>query len=366
MNDDIAKILKEIKLPERHTPPTRSVEPSQTPALGVLPTFTPPAAAVQLPQEKALPVVTPPMQQSGDPSEESAATPVESLHTMKTDLQRTVRDRKISVVRAAAMEQDRAAEEKHALPGIEAPRTRGTGKTMLLIVATLVLLGLGGAALYVTYTITQGTPPAQTPVPSTSIIFAEHQYAFPLTGESPDALKQALGGLLTQGGSVGTITQIVPTVITTGNTQGQRPATLTEFFQALGVAPPADLVRALSDNFFFGIHSADTPAPVFIIPVISYDRAFADMLQWEGTIDSDLSPLFKGVPAVTASPSGGVPVARQFKDLVMQNYDVRALEDDSGTIVLYYSFPTPSLLIIAASPYTFPEVLSRLQAERKL
>jgi hypothetical protein len=288
---------------------------------------------------------------------------------MKTDLQRTVRDRKISVVRAAAMEQDRASEGEHEqerAPIIEVPRKRGSGKTFLLFIATLLLLGLGGVAIYVTYTLTQGASSAQTPAASTAIIFAERQFAFPLSNQSSSALKQALGGLLAQGGSVGTITQIVPTITGSSSAQSQQPATLSEFFTSIGAQPPSDLLRVLSDNFFFGIHMTNAPSPVFIIPVVSYDRAFAAMLQWETTIDSDLSPLFKSVPAIAASPTGGVPVQRQFQDLVMQNYDVRALEDDSGNIVLYYSFPTPNLLIIAASPYSFPELLSRLQAKRKL
>jgi len=50
----------------------------------------------------------------------------------------------------------------------------------------------------------------------------------------------------------------------------------------------------------------------------------------------------------------------------MRNYDARALKDDAGQIQLYYSFPTRNILIIAESPYTFAEVLSRLQAERRL
>ncbi len=50
----------------------------------------------------------------------------------------------------------------------------------------------------------------------------------------------------------------------------------------------------------------------------------------------------------------------------MRNYDVRALKDDAGQIQLYYSFPTRDILIIAESPYSFGEILSRLRADRRL
>ncbi len=279
---------------------------------------------------------------------------------MKTDLQDVVRSRKMSLVRAASMEQDRRVHQR--VPVVQ-ERSSGNGrKIALLLTAAVLLIALGGAAIYATYTLTIAGSSAQPIAPS--ILFAENQTTLPLDGQSPSTLKQTLAGILTQQGSVGSITRVIPTLAAT-DTQAVRPATLQEFFTALGVNAPPDLMRSLSDQFFLGIHMADVPSPVFIIPVVSYDRAFAAMLAWELSIDTSLAPLFRQVPAVVADGSG-LPVARQFKDLVVRNYDVRGLADDSGAIVLYYSFPTPNLLIIAASPYTFPEVLSRLRAERKL
>ena len=71
------------------------------------------------------------------------------------------------------------------------------------------------------------------------------------------------------------------------------------------------------------------------------------------------------VPALVTD-SSGLPETRAFIDAVLLNYDVRELKDDSGNIVLYYSFPTPNLLVIAENPSTFAEVLSRLEAQREL
>ena len=82
-------------------------------------------------------------------------------------------------------------------------------------------------------------------------------------------------------------------------------------------------------------------------------------------MNADLSPTFTPVPS-TVLDVNGIPSERFFKDDVMRNYDVREIKDDSGTIQLYYSFPSPNLLIIAESPYSFPELLSRLQSVRRL
>ncbi len=364
---DIAKILQDVKLPDRRGQKIASVPEGQAPALGALPRFEQKTPAVSV--EKEVPaVVLPPQAPASDgekKQEDGIAAPITSLHTMKSDLQGVVRDRKISVVRAASMEQDRRVQQDS--PRVSGtPRRRGGDKLVLILTATLLLFALGGAAIYAVYTLSSGSSPVAQGVSGPAVLFAENQSALTLDGQSSSALKQVLGALLSQPGSVGSITQIIPTLTTADTQSGQRPATLQEFFTALDVEAPGDLMRALSGEFFLGIHMADVPSPIFIIPVVSYDRAFAGMLAWEPSINTDLAALFKHVPNITASPSGGLPVQRQFKDLVVRNYDVRGLADDSGTIVLYYSFPTPQILIIAASPYTFPEVLSRLQAERKL
>ena len=89
------------------------------------------------------------------------------------------------------------------------------------------------------------------------------------------------------------------------------------------------------------------------------------MLQWEERLNADLSPGFTALSVLTTD-GDGLPVKRSYQDLVMRNYDVRALKDDSGTIQLFYSFPTQNILIIAESPYSFTEIISRLQAGRNL
>jgi hypothetical protein len=133
----------------------------------------------------------------------------------------------------------------------------------------------------------------------------------------------------------------------------------------MGFNAPDDLVKSLGSDFFFGLHVVDKNSPIMVLPVTNYDRAFAGMLAWEATINADLSPAFTPVPS-TILDQNGVPSARVFQDDVMRNYDVRELKDDSGTVVLYYSFPSKKLLIIAESPYSFPELLSRLQSVSRL
>lgn len=354
MKGDIAKILSEVKLPER-----RDLKGSAEPrAIPVAPSLididaTTPSAPAESAREELAQAPTP------SPQTSSEEPPIVGMHTFRQDIQHIVKDQKMTLTKAAALEADRQLRPEEA--AAPAPRQRPS-RTRGIVLAAFALFFLGVAALFGVYYVQSskaGAPVTQ----NDSLLFAEQSIGLPTTGRSSSDLKQALLSARTNNNAqLGSISRIIPLVGTTNATQ--RPATLSEFFTAIGANPPPDLVRALGDQFFLGLHTVDKNAPVLVIPVTSYDRAFAGMLAWESTMNSDLTPLFTPVPQYINVD--GIPTARTFSDLVMRNYDVRALKDDSGTVELYYSFPTRDILVIAESPYTFAEVLTRLQASRHL
>lgn len=343
---EIASILAEVKLPER-----RERQAPESTAVQTPPAVQPPPvpAADRLPTRAA----------------EIASSIVAPLRTLKHDLQEVVRKKNISLVRAAALEQEkRFGREGHE----RAPHPESARRGVGILLAALLLIVLGAGAFFGVYIIEQqrsaGAPSASQ---SPSIVFSESTVALPLEDQSAADLKRLLANARTaSSATLGSITRVVPVVSTVAEGVAiERAATLEEFLAALGTRASPDLLRALSGEFFFGIHTVDENAPLFVIPVISYERAFAGLLAWEGSMNSDLAPAFTPVPDQVIG-AGGLPQKRQFYDEVMRNYDVRVLKDDSGTIQLYYSFPTQNLLIIAESPYSFTEILSRLRAERKI
>lgn len=383
IHDDIARILKDVKLPERRRP--RAAKPQGIPltpadalAAGIAAPGAPATPVAQIPPPSSPPPGSAPIPAAA-PSASPAAAPeaapesteprprVTSVHTLKQDLQQVVRDQKISLVRAAALEQDRDRARDTKVPATPAAQNRNR-RTIGMLFAIFMLFLLGGAALFGVYVVTQQRTAPVARVSGPSLIFAEQEAALPLDGQSPDSLKRTVAQARnSQTGALGSITRIVPlkNAVDGSGQATQRPATLPEFFAALGIAPPEDLMRALGAEFFFGFHTIDKTVPVLVIPVSSYTRAFAGMLAWEKTMNPDLAPMFTAV-SMTMTDQNGLPSERTFGDYVLRNYDIRALKDDTGTIQLYYSFPTPNILVIAESPYTFTEVLSRLQASRKL
>jgi hypothetical protein len=344
---DVQKILSEVKLPER-----RDFKAAAD---------TKPAS--QVPKNLSAMVVKPPT--AADEARamtKPEATGISSVHTLKDDLQYAVKEKKMSLVRAVSLEQDKKRTEFVEEDfGRKERRKRITG----ILFASGLLFALGFAALFGVYVVMTSYTAAPTQQLN-SIVFAEQSVALPLDNATPSELKRRVAGeRQVQTGSLGSITRIVPIFQGTGPDAQPRQATTAEFFTVLGFRAPDDLLRSLGTEFFFGLHVVDKNAPVLVIPITNYSRAFAGMLAWESTMNSDLAPVFTALP-VTIFDANAIPQSRVFSDDVMRNYDVRELKDDSGEIQLYYSFPSTNLLIIAESPYSFPELLSRLQSVRRL
>jgi hypothetical protein len=341
---DIAKILEEAKLPERRTNVRGLAD-----AKPAVPTPAPP------------PPPAPPPSDDGKPAD----GPVVPVRTLRHDLQAVVKDTKLSLVQAAALEEEKRAHRSEPTPPSQTDRSRHYTKpiALALLFTSLGVLLLGTIAFIVSEQ-TIGSDPQY----GTNLIFSEQVAAFPLL-ENPQDIKRSLAATRASGGlTLGSITRLVPTKADTDPETGaaiEREATASEFLKALDIQVPEELVRTLEDEFFFGFHTVDEQAPVLVFRINSYERAFGGMLNWEKTLNTDLAPFFTGLSTLIKN-SEGLVVERTFSDMVMQNFDVRILRDDAGVIQLYYSFPTRSLLIIAESQYSFPEVLSRLRAERKL
>lgn len=295
---------------------------------------------------------------------------IPSVHTLRDDMKSVVQDQSMSIVRASALEERKKQARKDAAATSEkvdgTQRRGGSG----IIIAIFVFLALGGAlaAGFWWYRTVQQAP-INAGLDSSGMVFAEQAVTFPLANSSPSVLKRSLASLRTGGaGSPGAVTRVIPTVTTDtsiGGTGTTHQATASEFFKAIDAQLPTELASAVGSDVFVGVHMIEGNQSLIILPVVSYEHAFAGMLAWEGTMNDNLSPFFEPTPASITANDGSI-VRNTFKDIVIKNYDVRMLSDAAGNPKLLYSFPNRDLLIITSNPYTLIEALARLQAARKL
>jgi hypothetical protein len=131
---------------------------------------------------------------------------------------------------------------------------------------------------------------------------------------------------------------------------------------------PQELLRTFTADYMLGLHSYDGNQPFLIFQVDSSQQAYSGMLKWEPRLQSDLSPLFTRAPRpetpqelASSTPATTTPevVSTGFVDVVLENFDARAIRDQNGDILLLWTFLDPHTLIITTNQYTLREVLSR-------
>jgi hypothetical protein len=384
LKQDVASILQTIKLPTREheqapqkTEPLRTTPSEDASAVllaqlaPILNEEAPPAPLPDTTPEPPLPPqgntsmlsVMPTVDGPVAPQATKKAFNIPSVHTLKDDLQDVVETEKISAVKAAALEAKKRErrDQTHLVQAARGPRSHAVLKTILAAIL-LILFGIG--ALLVVSVVKNQRAINEGTTALSSIMFSEQTLSYPIQGKTGVPLRQELSLARTQIQiPLGAITRIASVLPQADGTP--RIVSAQEFLSALGAVIPDDLAQSLSPEYFFGVHSLDQNVPVLVLPLTDYEHAFAGMLGWEKSISDDLRPLFTHVPAETLM-SDGTLVSRKFEDVIIQNYDVRVLKDATGTVRLLYSFPTRNFLIIAESPNSFVEVLSRLRAERRL
>ncbi|MDO8552460.1 MAG: hypothetical protein Q7S01_02925 [bacterium] len=370
LREDIARIIDKIKLPERMTVKISGEKP-KAPAAPPPPPPTPieeKAPAGPVGNEIPPPAGKEQAASLNASAEKEPESSVFSVHTLKDDLQNVVRDKKMSLVRAVALESEKKKGQEHLTrESINSPHAR---KILGIVFAITVFLALALVAYFGARGILQQNAGTPQPGAPTALIFTEKTLSFPRGALEGLDLKRTLiiGARNAAQVPLGGIVQIVPTSPAAGadGSAQEQPMNIGEFLGVIGAQASPELIRAFSGNFFLGLHQIVSKlSPVLIIPVNSYERGFAGMLAWEPTMNADLSPIFTTVPAQTIDERG-VLVDRQFQDELLNNFDVRVLRDDSGAIQMLYSFPTRTMLIISESPYSFTESLSRLRASRQL
>lgn len=139
--------------------------------------------------------------------------------------------------------------------------------------------------------------------------------------------------------------------------------TTQEFIGMIGAQAPGSLVRALDKTFMFGSLGGSR---FLIFKLSSFENAFPGMLAWETTMAQDLSDIIANADKVKAAGSASV----LFRDMVVRNKDVRALELPSATStvqaspILLYSFLDNEFLIITNRLETLQNLIERLTREK--
>jgi len=272
------------------------------------------------------------------------------LRTLKVDMGRMIKDTKQSMVSMAIKE-----EEKQRAEQVGMVTERKKNHVLFFISAVCIMGGIGvlGWWGYTSYQAKRiATIPNAAPTVD-SIIFAEGYKDIVVTDENPVTLTTKLRLAVSNNNiPIGTIqyNRFVD------NQQGSlRVLTANEWLVSLNSSAPESLVRLLSDTFMYGIFSGAQNSGFVIFTTSYYEKAFAGMLGWEGTLARDLYAILAGNPVTPDLQN------TRFVDVNIKNIAARALKNSNGSTALIYAFlPDKKTIVVAHNEATILQVLTRI------
>ncbi|MBX4189555.1 hypothetical protein KW785_03115 [Candidatus Parcubacteria bacterium] len=235
-------------------------------------------------------------------------------------------------------------------------------RTLLLIVGTVVLLGLGGGGAWYAYTQYQ----VKTALPDINIPvnqFATPQSTFNIN-TSTLTRETLINVIRTERGASVPTGSIHKLELREGQGESAELLTTERFLvHYLETEAPASLIRAFDPLFMLatlGASPGEASAHTFmIVKLDSFENAFPGMLLWEATLSKDLLPLFAPDSIIE-----GVASSTVFSDITIQNKDARVLKNPQGKTVLLYSFYDNNYLIITDNELSLRQIISAMNARK--
>lgn len=302
----------------------------------------------------------PPANLPGIPPEPVVVQAPQPLQTYSGDFAQRIDRQDASAFAVMAADMDRRRAGPAPLPRRTAPNYG-----LIYIIASTVLVVGGSLSLYFAYSyFRSGQPVELIRTPASSLIAADEEVK--IRKEDGDAYRLFRDASLLplSSGNIRVVYYTIATTTTVGVTDVKQSGTT--FLRAMRLRAPELLMRNLSPETTLGsVGTGESATPFFILGTLSYERSFAGMLQWEGTIAQDLSILYPEYPILAVVETGTstpaiAPVGKpQFRDEVVESYDVRVLRDAEGRSLMLYGYRDPETLILVRDEAAFAAVLTR-------
>ncbi len=292
----------------------------------------------------------------------------ERVHTYKSDFSEHATEKGATRISMLAAQADAAN-----APVVLAEKKQ-TNHFAFVVGAVLVLAGLG--AVYAAYRFATGSPPIPVETAVPSLIFADERLRIEGSVETLRSSLAAPSVLSLEAGEAAVV--YISYASSTKAGIIEIVATGAELIEALRLPAPAVLLRSIQPQSTVGVlNEGGEMRPFFIFSVDSYERSFAGMLEWEATLERDLSLFYPPHPeppleevdmsisttTASSTPSPApMPFRLSFVDAVIGNRDVRILKDQEERTVFLYGYRDKETLVIARNEASFIELLERLSS----
>ncbi len=332
-----------------------------TPTQPVQPTEPITPAPNTLPEAVVAPISTPatlPVEQNTSTvptTETHPATPhtdhLKAVRTLSSDVAGAVKQNQGAVIKTAiAEERRREQEQKDSSP--TAP------KNLAYVIGGLVLIAI--SAGFAGYRIMQRAsgpttvPVIQVPV-AQSIVRSDVTTTLDITEQTKTQIGTSIfSAVAKKDFRDGTIKNILITI-----RNGKTPARVSarEFLSAIGAHASVPFQKKLVQDSMLGVYAYEGNHLFIVLRATAHDYMYDGMREWEPFLIQDLAGMFGIDTAENKAPVVNAP----FHDMLIENRDTRAVVDENGKPVLYYSFLDPDTILIAASQKPLAEAFRRAQ-----
>jgi hypothetical protein len=272
---------------------------------------------------------------------------IKVLRTYASDMAEAVKQNEMSVIKIAMAEK-----EKRDRENVYKEAEGTTGSKIFFVIGGIVLLV---AAVIGAYYLIQQKKEKETPEPivnvdADSFIAYDSKLNIDVTNISnADGLVNAIKeSAKTNTGSVEAIffTKNVNSIIET--------LTTGKFLSLISTTMPGALERSLLEKYLLGKYSGieNKTGTFLIFQTTDYNQAYASMLTWEKTMVNDLGKIFN-------IESSQISSNTKWKDVIVNNKDVRVLYGNTGDGLLYYVFVNNNF-VITNNVDTLKEIVARL------
>lgn len=261
-----------------------------------------------------------------------------TLRTYQGDVAEFIKDKNKSTLSIALEEkhkqeqEEKKQEETHKESS--SPKNLGANFTAVVLSITLIIAGVFASIFIFDYVTTPKEPEVSL---KTDIIPYNNEIV--LANMSAESFTTEIKNLTPQNG--------ISTIKISDN-QGNQINTSSSFFDFLNIRART-VTRYFDKNFFLGANGEN--GLFLIFETSDFGATFSGMLDWEKTIEQDLSFMFENGAKETDS-------LFLWKDTIIKNKDARVLSSDKGGSKIYYSFLDKNTLVITSNEKTLTDIFS--------
>ena len=341
--------------------------------------------------------------------------PLKPLRTYEGDVANILAKRNTSAVTIALAESKRS-KGGEILGNRDDLDSSQTGKKIIIIVISLLIVAAGIFGAYYLYSI---SPLAPSPVVQkivqgySSVIPVDSQTVIKVDPTAPNDMRDKIAAEITKNQAPNTIRELV--LVTTDNTNPKNPVTrriqTQDIATAMSISMPDILYRSLTPSWLLGIYANAYGQKSFFVVATNnfFQNAFAGMLQWENIMADDLksylvpvtindiantrviaptakpatstktisttttpsrlsSTTIQNVPDMSAIPSlpTYTTLSGLFVDKIIKNKDLREFVASNGKIIFLYSFLDNTRIVFASDESLIAEIMTRLEKQANM